>query len=103
MFFDITEKGILLRVRLTPNAAQVGMKGVFVDEKNCEYIKISVLSPPEKGKANKELVEMLAKKLKTPKSEIELVSGEVSHYKKLMIKKTDKTIVEKLKEWSEDK
>ena len=102
MFFDITEKGIFIRVRLTPNAAQVGIKGLFVDDKGCEYIQISVLSPPERGKANKELIATLAKKLKTAKSEIELVSGEVSHYKKLMIKTTDVTIVEKLKSWSSE-
>ena len=102
MFFDVTEKGILIRVRLTPSAAQVGIKGIFVDEKGGEYIKISVLSPPEKGKANKELIAALAKKLKMAKSEIELVSGEISHYKKLMIKTTEVTIVEKLKSWSSE-
>lgn len=100
MFFDLTKKEIVIRVRLTPNAAQVGIKGIFVDDKGCQYLKISVLSPPEKGKANKELVALLAKKLKMAKSEIELVSGEVSHYKKLVLKTIDEAIAEKLKSWS---
>ncbi len=99
MFFDVTAKGILLRVRLSPGASQAVIKGVFVDDKGYEYIKISVASPPEKGKANKELVEMLAKNLKIAKSEIELVNGEVSHYKKLILKTTDKAIVERLNSW----
>ena len=33
MFFTETDDGIILRVRLTPNAAAAAVKGVFVDEK----------------------------------------------------------------------
>lgn len=33
MFFEETDKGIILRVRLSPNAAAAGIKGIFRNEK----------------------------------------------------------------------
>ena len=40
---------------------------------------------PEKGKANKELITFLAKKLKIAKSSIQIISGELDRWKKLAI------------------
>ena len=40
---------------------------------------------PEKGKANKELIAFLAKKLKIAKSSIQIISGELDRWKKLAI------------------
>ncbi len=42
---------------------------------------MAVHSPPEGGKANQELLEILAKALGVPKSELSLVSGEKSRNK----------------------
>ncbi len=102
MFFEDTKEGIVLRVRLTPNAAAAGIKGTFCDEKGTMYLKMTVVSPPEKGRANKELIQLIAKKLKIAKSEIELVSGEISHYKKLLIKSDREKIRLQFEEWSRE-
>ena len=102
MFFEVTDKGIVVRVRLTPNASVATVKGLFFDEKGAAYIKIFVLSPPEKGKANKELIQFFSKKLKVAKSEIELVSGEISHYKKLIIKSNNQNVINELMKWNEE-
>lgn len=102
MFFEETDKGIILRVRLSPNAAAAGIKGIFCNERNEEYLKVSVVSPPEKGRANKELISLVAKRLKTAKSEIELVSGEISHYKKLLIKNGGEDVRRRFEEWSRE-
>ncbi len=99
MFAEETDKGTVLRVRLSPNASGTGIKGIFRNEKNEEYLKIAVVSPPEKGRANKELIALVAKKLKIAKSEIELVSGEISHYKKLLIKNGGENVCRRLEEW----
>lgn len=40
---------------------------------------------PEKGKANKELIAFLAKKLKITKSSIQIISGELDRWKKIAI------------------
>jgi len=48
-------------------------------------LKISVIAPPEKGRANKEVVEALAKELKTNKSSIEIVRGKTTTIKQVVI------------------
>ena len=84
------EKGYVLRVRLQPNSSLCEVRGVFASPEG-DFLKISVISVPEKGKANKELLDFLAKKLKVGKSELEIISGELDRYKKILIKTTDET------------
>jgi hypothetical protein len=44
-----------------------------------------VTQSPEKGKANKAVIELMAKSLGLRKSQIELLSGETSHQKRFLI------------------
>lgn len=96
MFFDATDKGIILRVRISPNSSFCSIKGVFDSTEGLQFLKINVISVPEKGKANRELVEFLAKKMKIAKSNFEIISGDTDRYKKILIKSEDKDIIEKL-------
>lgn len=50
-----------------------------------DYVKISVISVPEKGKANKELIDFLAKKIKVAKSLMTVVAGQTDRFKKIVI------------------
>ena len=52
-------------------------------------LKIKVTVPPEGGKANKAVVELLSKALKVPKSSIEIVRGESSRIKTVRIEGID--------------
>ncbi len=45
-----------------------------------------VTQSPEKGKANKAVIELMAKALGLRKSQIELISGESSHQKRFLIR-----------------
>ena len=92
---EYSEKGFVLRVRLQPNSSSCQIKGILSNE-NGDFLKISVCAIPEKGKANKELLTFLAKKLKTAKSNLEIVSGELDKYKKVLFKTDDNDIVEKI-------
>ena len=84
-FFTADNTGYFIRIKLTPGASFNGFKGLFCDEKNQVYLKGAVTVVPEKGKANKELIAMLAKALKIAKTQIKFISGETEHYKKLYI------------------
>ncbi len=88
-FFERKEDGYLLRVRLTPNSSLVKASGTTEDAKGEEYLKINVISVPEKGKANKELLDFLAKKLNIAKSLLEVVSGQTDRWKKIKIYEKD--------------
>ena len=50
-----------------------------------DILKIRIAAIPDKGKANKELIRFLAKKLKIAKSQITIVSGEKSRRKRLQV------------------
>lgn len=85
-FFEPCKNGYLLRIKLTPNANKNALGGgVFLDANGNEYLKATVTATPEKGRANKELLKMLAKSLKIAGSSLEIISGQTDHLKKILI------------------
>jgi uncharacterized protein len=74
-------EGTILPVRAQPGAKRNELRG----EKD-GMLKVCVTQSPEKGKANKAVVELMAKSLGLRKSQIELLSGETSHQKRFLIR-----------------
>ena len=96
MFFDITEQGIILRVRLSPNSSCCRPNGTFTSPEGLTFLKMNIVSIPEKGKANRELIAWLAKTLNIAKSNIQIISGELDRYKKILITADKDTILPQL-------
>lgn len=69
-----------ITVKVKPNARENSIKLI---ETGIYEVKVSV--PPEKGKANERVIELLSKELKTAKSRIILVKGETSKEKIFII------------------
>ncbi|NEP37944.1 MAG: DUF167 domain-containing protein [Okeania sp. SIO2H7] len=61
---------VILKIKVKPNSKQQK-----IIEEADGSLKISLKSPPVDGKANQELIELLAKKFGVPKSEIIIKSG----------------------------
>ncbi|MCQ2002970.1 DUF167 domain-containing protein [Rhizobium sp. NRK18] len=74
-----------LCVRLTPNAGRDTVEGIETDAAGETYLKARVTAVPEKGKANKALIALLAKTLSIPKSSISVQGGETARKKILRI------------------
>jgi hypothetical protein len=51
-----------------------------------KYLKLSIKAAPEKGKANKMIIDFLAKTWGIPKNNLEISVGKTSQYKILKIK-----------------
>ena len=102
MFFQENINGVLLRVRLSPNAAQCRIGGVWANVDGEEYLKISVISVPEKGKANQELIRFLSKILGVAKSDLKIVSGELDRQKKILISGETALLCKKLQNLREE-
>lgn len=64
---------------------KAGVKTQSIEKLENEVYKIKTPVAPEKGKANKAVVEILAKYLDVPKSAISLISGQTSSIKKFKI------------------
>ncbi len=65
-----------IKVKVKPNAKKNEIKEIEQD-----YYEVRVTVVPEKGKANKKVIELLSKHLKVPKSKIKLIRGETSREK----------------------
>ena len=75
-----TKEGLLVQIKISPNSSK---NAILKDESG---VKIKVTAQPIENKANKAVIEFLAKQLKIPKSSIEIVKGETSKEKTLLIK-----------------
>jgi len=69
-------KDTLLPVKAVPNASRSRIVGLWDG-----HLKIAVAAPPEKGKANKAIVALLAKTLAVPKNRVTLESHPTSPQK----------------------
>lgn len=74
-----------INIRLTPKAARNALQGWTTDQDGQPVLKVSVTTPPEKGKANKALIALLAREWHIPKSSITLIKGETSKNKTLLL------------------
>ncbi|HNW26814.1 MAG TPA: DUF167 domain-containing protein, partial [Candidatus Gastranaerophilaceae bacterium] len=77
--FEKNNKRLKLQIKVIPNSS----KNEIIFEQN--FVKIKLTAPPVENKANKALIEFLAKKLKTAKSNIQIIKGETSKEKTLLI------------------
>jgi uncharacterized protein len=73
--------GVILSVRAQPGARRNEVRGI-----QDGALKVCVTTAPEKGKANKAIIEVLAGWLGARKSQIELISGETSSHKKILVR-----------------
>ena len=74
------ENAVLLPVKVVPGASRTRLMGEWNGR-----AKIAVAAPPEKGKANKAIVEWLAKLLDVRKSNVSVVAGQTSAVKTIRI------------------
>lgn len=76
---------VYLRVKARPGAPATALRGIMESEEG-ETLKIDVAAPPERGKANQELVKFLAKEFGVGKGKIRIISGHVEKIKLVKIK-----------------
>jgi uncharacterized protein (TIGR00251 family) len=81
-------EGCLLPVRAQPGARRSGIQG----ERN-GALKLSVTAPPEDGRANAALIEMLRKCLGLKRSQIEIIGGATGRDKRFLIRGMNKEIL----------
>jgi uncharacterized protein (TIGR00251 family) len=74
-------EGTILPVRAQPGARRDEIRG-----EQDGMLKVCVTRAPEKGRANKAVVALLAKQLALRKSQIELISGQTSPQKRFLIR-----------------
>lgn len=79
-FLRETSGGTLLSVKLQPRASKSEIGEPLGDE-----LRIKVTAPPVDSAANQALLELLAEKLGCSRGQVELVRGQTSRHKTVMI------------------
>jgi uncharacterized protein len=74
------DDGVIVPVRAQPKARRNAIVGTHAGR-----LRIAVTDPPEKGKANKSLAEILAAALKIAPSRVQLITGATSAQKKFLV------------------
>jgi uncharacterized protein (TIGR00251 family) len=65
-----------LEVRVQPRSTRTAIAGV-----EGEVVKVKLTAPPAGGEANRQLIALISKELKVPKSRIRIFRGEKSRNK----------------------
>ncbi|MBN2041172.1 MAG: DUF167 domain-containing protein [Spirochaetes bacterium] len=87
-----SEQDYVFDVTVVPKASRTEIK---LDQSN--DIKVYLTSAPVDGKANAELLKLLSKILKVPRTSIKILKGDKGRNKKLMISNfSEKELVDKL-------
>ncbi|MBC8387167.1 MAG: DUF167 domain-containing protein [Actinobacteria bacterium] len=76
----------IIKVIVKPNSSKNSIDGIYMGR-----LRIRVSSPPQKGKANKELIRYISSILGISKKNISIKSGEKSSFKKLAIENLNNT------------
>lgn len=80
-FLKKHSQGLILNIHVQPGSSQNAIAGVHGDA-----VKIKLTSPPVEGAANKSCIEFFSRLFKISKSSVEIISGEKSRRKRLLIK-----------------
>ncbi len=76
--------GFKLAVRLTPRAKADRVLGVAATAGGKRVVRASVTAPPENG-ANEALLQLLARVLRLPRRDLEIVAGTTSRHKTVSV------------------
>ena len=79
-----TVNGLVLPVNAQPGARRNGVTGVHDGS-----LKVAVSQAPEKGKATAAIINVLTESLGIKKNQIELLSGQTSTHKRILIREID--------------
>lgn len=80
-FLRTTADGVVIHLYVQPRASRNSLAGEVEGE-----LKVRLTSPPVDGAANALCVKYFAKLLGVAKSELELVAGEKSRHKQLLVR-----------------
>jgi uncharacterized protein len=80
-FIRVQKDGVQLAVKLQPRAAKTEIREAMGDE-----LKICVTAPPVDAAANEALLRLLAERLGCPRGAVQLVRGQTSRHKTILIR-----------------
>jgi uncharacterized protein (TIGR00251 family) len=84
--------GVIIKLHVIPNAKKTILTGEYNNT-----LKIKVSSPPVDGSANKEIKKFFSEMFNVSKNKVEIIKGEKSRQKEILIREKIEKISEVLK------
>ncbi len=91
--------GVLVAVRLTPKASCSVIEAPAADADGRPRLKAKVTAVPEKGKANRALVKLLAKSWRLPAGSITVAAGRGDRNKTILVAGEAAALLPALEDW----
>lgn len=86
-----TSDGVILPVKVAAGSRSQGVRGL-----QNGMLKLAVTVAPEKGKANKAVIKLVARRLKVPDSAVQIIAGHTSSQKQILVSGLDAEKVRQL-------
>lgn len=86
--------GLLVRVRVTPKSSANGVDGLARQADGSMSLQVRVTAQPDKGKANRAVIQTLARALGLAKSQLAIASGATSRQKTVRIEGDTQSVLE---------
>ena len=87
-----------MRLKVSPKAAQNRGGGIFAGSEGAA-LKVGVTVAPEGGKANAQVIKLLAREWRLPPSRLHLAAGATSRSKTVLIEGDPGPLLAQLKRW----
>ncbi|HEY8524701.1 MAG TPA: DUF167 domain-containing protein [Acidimicrobiales bacterium] len=89
--YEVRDDGaVVLTVHVQPGAARSGVAG-----RHGDAVKVRVAAPPEGGRANAAVVELVAAGLGVRRSDVELLAGKTGRRKRLLVRNATPAAVDR--------
>lgn len=98
--FQAASGGVSVNVRLTPKASRNRIGPVAEDADGGGVLKVQVTELPERGKANRALIKLLAKAWRLPKTAFTVKKGVKDRRKTIHIEGGTEDLLQRLKDMS---
>ena len=95
--------GVSIALRVTPRGGQDRIDGLETLANGRSVVKVRVRAIAEGGEANRAVIELLAKALRVPKSNVRVMSGATSRLKQIAIDGDPKKLGDALQSLTEKK
>jgi uncharacterized protein len=92
----LVRDGVRVTVRLTPGANADRILGLAVTAGNAKVVKVAVTAPPEAGRANQALLDLLARTWRVSRRDLTIIAGAASRHKIVHIGGDPKALVARL-------
>jgi uncharacterized protein (TIGR00251 family) len=100
--FSRSPEGVRVSVQVQPGASRTAVEGPRELADGAAALKVRVGAPPEGGKANAQLVKLLAKSWRVPKTSIRVLTGPAERRKTLLVVGDPDRLLGQLAAWLKD-